>query len=126
MAVNLVATCGNNVNSAVVTSRAFGTVTLVPDHGRLKTSVTVPAGIRAGTYSVGLTCASGQVATSNLTVRHGTSSTPNPFVGPATGGGEMSASAGARLAVFGGIGAIVLGIGVWVVSAARRRSTLGG
>jgi hypothetical protein len=125
MAVNVVATCGNNANSAVVSSRAFGTVTLVPDHGRLKTSVTVPSGIRAGTYSVSLRCASGQVATSKLSVRNSASNTANPSVGPATGGGEMSASAGARLAVIGGSAAIGLGICVWVVSAARRRSTLG-
>ena len=50
----------------------------------------------------------------------------NPNVGPATGGGEMAASAGARIAIFGGLGAVALGIGVWIVSAVRRRSTIGG
>jgi hypothetical protein len=50
----------------------------------------------------------------------------NPNVGPATGGGEMAASAGARIAIFGGLGAVALGICVWIVSAVRRRSTIGG
>jgi hypothetical protein len=38
----------------------------------------------------------------------------------------MAASNGARIAIYGGLGAVVLGIVVWIVSAARRRPTIGG
>jgi hypothetical protein len=127
-AITVSATCGDNVNPAVVTSRVFGTVTLVPDKGKLHTSITVPANTRAGTYNVDLSCASGQTATSNFAVIHRATpaNTLNPTFGPATGGGEMAASTGARIAIFGGLGAVVVGIAVWIVSAVRRRPTIGG
>ena len=41
-AVELRATCGDNVNPAFVHSTAFGSVTLVPDNGVLTRNVTVP------------------------------------------------------------------------------------
>jgi hypothetical protein len=127
-AVTLSATCGDNVNPAIVTSQVFGTVTLVPDHGKLHTSITVPLTTKAATYNVNLSCASGQTTTSKFSVIRPTSppNTVNPNLGPATGGGEMAASGGARIAIFGGLGAVVLGIGVWIVSAVRRRTTIGG
>ena len=127
-AVTLSATCGDNVNPAIVTSKVFGTVTLVPDKGKLHTSITVPLTTKAGTYNVTLSCASGQTTTSNFSVIRPTSPphTVNPNVGPATGGGEMAASDGARIAMFGGLGAVVLGVVVWIVSAVRRRPTIGG
>jgi hypothetical protein len=127
-AVTLSATCGDNVNPAIVTSEVFGTVTLVPDKGKLHTSITVPLTTKAGTYSVNLSCASGQTATSKFSVIRPTTPphTVNPTVGPATGGGEMAASAGARIALFGGLGAVALGIVVWIVSAVRRRPPIGG
>jgi hypothetical protein len=127
-AVTLSATCGDNVNPAIVTSKVFGTVTLVPDKGKLHTSITVPLTTRPGTYNVNLSCASGQTTTSTFSVIRPTSPphTANPNLGPATGGGEMAASAGARIAIFGGLGAVVLGVVVWIVSAVRRRPTIGG
>lgn len=127
-AVTLSATCGDNVNPAVVTSTVFGTVTLVPDNGKLHTSITVPASTKPGTYNVNLSCASGQSVTSKFTVIHRSSPphTVNPTFGPATGGGEMAASNGARIAIFGGLGAVAVGLAVWIVSAVRRRPTIGG
>jgi hypothetical protein len=127
-AVTVSATCGDNVNPAVVTSKVFGTVTLVPDNGKLHTSITVPATTAPGTYNVSLSCASGQTTTSKFSVvDHLTPPrTVNPHLGPATGGGGMAASGGARIAIFGGLGAVALGIGVWIVSAVRRRPTIGG
>lgn len=126
-AVTLSATCGDNVNPAIVTSKVFGTVTLVPQKGKLHTSITVPLTTAPGTYSVNLSCASGQTAASKFSVIRPTSPphTVNPNLGPATGGGEMAASSGARIAIFGGLGAVVLGIVVWIVSALRR-PTIGG
>jgi hypothetical protein len=38
----------------------------------------------------------------------------------------MAASGGARIAIFGGLGAVVLGVVVWIVSSVRRRPTIGG
>ena len=127
-AVTLSATCGNNVNPAIVTSKVFGTVTLVPDNGKLHTSIVVPLTTKAGTYAVDLSCASGQTANSTFSVIRPTAPphTVNPNLGPATGGGEMAASGAARIAIFGGLGAVALGIGVWIVSAVRRRPTIGG
>jgi hypothetical protein len=126
-AITLSATCGDNLNPAIVTSKVFGTVTLVPDNGKLHTSVTVPSTTSPGTYTVNLSCASGQTAASTFSVTRPTSpDTVNPNLGPATGGGEMAASSGARIAIFGGFGAVALGIGVWLVSAVRRRPTIGG
>jgi hypothetical protein len=127
-AVTLSATCGDNVNPAVVTSTVFGTVTLVPDNGKLHTSITVPASTKAGTYNVNLSCASGQTATSKFAVIHRSAPphTLNPTFGPATGGGEMATSTGARIAVFGGLGAVVVGLAVWILSTVRRRPPTGG
>jgi hypothetical protein len=127
-AITVSATCGDNVNPAVVTSTVFGTVTLVPDRGKLHASITVPANTRPGTYNVDLSCASGQTSTSNFAVVHRAvpANTLNPTFGPATGGGEMAASTGARIAIFGGLGAVVVGIAVWIVSSVRRRPTIGG
>jgi hypothetical protein len=114
------ATCSDNVNPAVVTSAAFGVVSLVPDQGVLASSATIPATTSSGTYNVRLACASGQTSTARLTVINETQ-TPNPQIGPATGGGEMAAS-GARLVLFGGLGAILVGLGCWAVVLFRRRT----
>jgi hypothetical protein len=124
-AITIDATCGDNVNPAVVTSNVFGTITLVPENRRLRTSVTIPRQTVPGTYTATLSCASGQVATNKFSVLNGSQSAtpnPNPTIGPATGGGDMSATAGARLAMYGGLGAVGVGLLVWIVSAVRRRS----
>jgi len=124
-AITIDATCGDNVNPAVVTSNVFGTITLVPENRRLRTSVTIPRQTLPGTYTATLSCASGQVATNKFSVLNGSqpaTQNPNPTIGPATGGGDMSATAGARLAMYGGLGAVGLGLLVWIFSAVRRRS----
>ncbi|HEY7175722.1 MAG TPA: hypothetical protein VH442_12465, partial [Micromonosporaceae bacterium] len=70
-AVTISAICGDNANSAFVNSNVFGSITLVPDNGKLATNVTVPSGTKPGTYDVSLTCADGTVTNSKLTVlRH--------------------------------------------------------
>jgi hypothetical protein len=123
--VTISATCGDNANSAFVSSNVFGSITLVPDNGKLSTNVTVPTGTRPGTYDVSLTCADGNVAHSKLTVlSHAPLITPNPQIGPATGGGEMSASTMARLGIMAGIVTIIAGISFWIASARRRRSSI--
>lgn len=121
--VEIRATCGDNANPAFVRSSAFGSVTLVPSHGILEENVTIPGNTRSGTYRVSLSCASGQSSSANLTV---IGSRVNPTHGPHTGGGEMAASTGGRLTLLGGLGALVAGVGIWVLSAIRRRSPVRG
>src|SRR5215475_2175160 len=129
--VTVSAVCDDNVDPAEVSSRAFGSVTLQPAAGKLKTTVTIPGTTAAGTYAVRLVCADGQVANSSLDVTNGGATvpptpaehvTPNTNVGPATGGGELAASNGARLAAYGGIGAVVIGVVLWITAVRLRRS----
>jgi hypothetical protein len=114
------ATCADMLNPAYVSSRAFGSITLEPDHGFLMTAVTVPSSTESGTYTVSLNCASGGRSTASLTVLNGTK--PNPHHGPETGGGEMGSMSGARLVLLGGLGTILAGVGIALVSF-RRRAT---
>lgn len=118
--VELRATCGDNVNSAHVSSKAFGSVTLVPNHGILSDSVHIPPGTKSGQYAVNLACASGQRSTAQLAVIDG--SAPDHGNGPHTGGGEMAQSASGRVALAGGLGAIGIGILLWLMAGLRRRS----
>jgi hypothetical protein len=123
--ITISATCGNNANPAIVTSKVFGTITLLPSNGKLRTSVTVPISTAPATYDVSLTCADGTTTTNTLTVERNTPAfTPIPNIGPATGGGEMAASTGARIAAYGGLAAIGIGVVVWIAVARRRRRTL--
>lgn len=121
--IEIRATCGDNANPAFVHSGAFGSVTLVPNHGILRQNVTIPRGTRAGTYNVSLDCASGQHSTSTLTVIGGGF---NPTHGPHTGSGDMASTAGARVALTGGLAALVAGIGIWVTAGIRRRRPVRG
>jgi hypothetical protein len=88
------ASCGENANSATVSSPAFGSVTLQPVAGVLSTQVTVPATTPKGTYDVRLACPTGSQATTTLTVLgttlHG--QTPPAVPGPGTGGGFLARS----------------------------------
>ena len=118
--IEVSATCVDNLNSATVSSRAFGSITLVPDHGLLMTEVTIPSNTVSGTYTVSLSCASGGRSSSQLTVLNGAH--PNPHHGPDTGGGEMGSMSAAHLVLLGGIGTIAAGIGIWFVMALRRRT----
>lgn len=121
--VEVRATCGDNVNPAFVNSKAFGAVTLVPNKGVLSANVTVPSSTRSGTYTVNLSCASGQKASTKLDVIGG-GAPPNPNHGPRTGGGQMAAGMGGKLTLYGGLGAIALGLGLWLVLGVRRRTTV--
>src|ERR1700709_2209850 len=78
--IEINATCLDNLNTATVSSRAFGRLTLVPDHGLLMTEVTIPSDTVPGPYSVNLSCASGGHSSAELTVLNG--SHPNPHHGP--------------------------------------------
>lgn len=120
--IEIRATCGDNANPAFVNSRAFGSVTLVPSSGVLRADVTVPSGTPSGTYNVNLECASGQKSTAKLSVING--GHPNPHVGPQTGGGEMAASLGGSLVLYGGLAAVVAGLGLWIMSMVRRRTSV--
>jgi hypothetical protein len=121
--VEVRAICGDNVNPAFVNSRAFGAVTLVPNKGVLSANVTVPSSTRTGTYTVNLSCASGQKASTELDVIGG-GAPPNPNHGPHTGGGQMAAGMGGKVTLYGGLGAIALGLGLWLVLGVRRRTTV--
>lgn len=116
--IEVQATCVDNLNSAVVSSRVFGSITLLPDHGLLMAEVTIPSNTVSGTYTVSLVCASGGRSSSQLTVLNGAH--PNPHHGPDTGGGQMGSMSAAHLALAGGIGAIVAGLGIWLLVAFRR------
>lgn len=121
--VEIRATCGANKNPAVVRSDAFGSVTLVPSNGVLRTDVVIPPATKAGVYTVFLSCASGQGDATQLTVvNHGGSTThrPNPSVGPQTGGGQMSGTEAMRT-FYGGMAAALIGGIIWIVAAWRRR-----
>ncbi len=122
------ATCVDNLNSATVTSTVFGKLTLTPNHGLLMADVTIPLDTVSGTYTVFLSCASGGNSSAKLTVLNGARPNPNPNPnqnhGPDTGGGEMGSTSPAHLALFGGLGTIVAGLGIWLVMALRRRSSI--
>jgi len=120
--VELRATCADNVNPGYVSSAAFGSVTLEPDHGILMDTVTVPSHMTSGTYNVYLRCASGGSSTAKLTVLNGAK--PNPHHGPETGGGEMGSMTSAHLALVGGVGTLASGVGIMILMAVRRRSAV--
>jgi hypothetical protein len=116
------ATCSDMLNPAYVTSPAFGSITLEPDHGLLMADVTVPSDTPSGTYTVSLNCASGGHSSAKLTVLDG--SHPNPHHGPETGGGEMGSTTGAHLALLGGLGTLLAGAGIVLVAELRRRASV--
>lgn len=121
-AIELRATCADNVNPAFVSSRAFGSVTLRPNHGVLMATVIVPSDTAAGTYNVSLSCASGGRSSATLTVLG--RNQPNPRHGPATGGGEMSSMTGAHVALAGGLGTLLAGVGIVIMTGLRRRAAV--
>lgn len=125
-AVEVSATCSDNANPAHVTSNAFGSLTLSPQHGLLDHQVTVPASTAPGTYDVRLECASGARSSATLTVLGtGTAAKQrNTHLGPATGGGEMAGNTAGNVLVGGlvaaGAGALIL------IIALRRRPAMKG
>jgi hypothetical protein len=88
------ASCGENVNSATVSSTVFGSVKLQPVAGVLTTKVTVPPNTGKGTFDVRLTCPTGSTATTTLTVLAANvqGQAPPSARGPGTGGGFLAGS----------------------------------
>jgi hypothetical protein len=127
MQVSIHAMCDDLSKPAFVNSAAFGAVTLVPNTGALSAQVTVPSTTRSGKYSVTLSCSNGHNASTSLQVvgRGGATTTPpspNPTVGPQTGGGEMAANMGGKLLFYGGILAVVVGLALWLGLGVWRRA----
>jgi hypothetical protein len=122
--VGIHASCGEDLNPASVTSRAFGEITLTPYQGSrfLSGSATVPSNTRAGQYQVDLKCANGGRASAELFVL----GMARPTRGPDTGGGGTAGAGGGPAVpaplMFGGVGAAAFAAGVGLLLA-RRRST---
>jgi len=113
--VGITGSCGENVNDATVSSDAFDSkVTLTPMNGTLSATAVVPTTTAPQGYTVTLTCASGNTATTTLWVVDNTT----PSAAPATGGGGTAQRGGTLVAV--GLAVLLCG-GVVAVAAARRR-----
>jgi hypothetical protein len=136
--VKITANCGDNSNSATVTSIAFGTVTLLPQHTFMVGQVTVPPTAAAGTFAVDLTCKTGSTATTTLTVLGSNAVTPTApptmaTMGPHTGGGFLAnggsgsgsgSSSGSRTPqvwIASGVVAIGAAAGIAALTKRRRR-----
>jgi len=112
--VGITGSCGENVNTASVSSGAFTSpVTLTPTNGILSATTVVPDTTKAQGYTVALSCASGNAASTTLWVVNNAT----PSQGPATGGGGTAHPGGTVLAagIAALFGAVVVGFG------ARRR-----
>jgi hypothetical protein len=123
--VGINASCGEDLNPATVTSRAFGEITLNPYPGSrlLSGSATVPSDTEAGEYRVDLECANGATASAELFVL----GMAMPTRGPSTGGGGTAAAGPTdpdRLvpALLGGASAVALAAGLGLLLV-RRRTT---
>jgi hypothetical protein len=117
--VALRASCDDNLKSATVTSGLFGTVPVAPKFGFLTATVTVPAGTRAGDYTLDLHCpgAGTKVASSTLHVVAKVA----PARGPATGGGGMAPGRQAPVLIGGGLVVFAAGLVLGGLSLRRRR-----
>lgn len=111
------ASCPDNLAPAVVSSDAFGTVTVNPEYGFLTATVTVPADTPVGDHRVRLTCPGGASASSVLHVV----ARDRPSQGPATGFGGTAGNSGPAL-IGAGLAALAAGVGLGVVSLRRRRA----
>ena len=111
------ASCTDNLKEAIVSSPAFGTVTVKPSFGFLTATTRVPSNIQAGDYRVSLTCPDKQNATGTLHVVRRV----EPTRGPATGFGGAAPGQSAPLMIGGGAVAIAAGVGLALFSARRRR-----
>ncbi len=115
--VGITGSCGENVNTASVSSGAFTSpVTLTPVNGVLSATAVVPSTTKAQGYPVTLNCASGNAATSTLWVVNNTT----PSKGPATGGGGSSHDTGSTL-LAGGLAALLGAAALGIVARRRRR-----
>lgn len=115
--VGIRASCRDNTQPATVESDAFGTLTAQPQDGFLTAAALVPAGTKAGSFRVRLTCPVGPGASATLMVV----AAGNPSRGPATGfGGTAGQNPGGPL-LTGGLVALVVGA-VLALVALRQRS----
>ena len=125
--VKVTASCGDNSNSATVSSLAFGSMTLLPQASLLIGQALVPPGTAPGTFAVDVVCKTGSNATTTLTVI-GSNAVPaaptRGTMGPHTGGGYLatgghdSGSANPAAWIVGGVAAIGTAI---LISTRRRR-----
>lgn len=116
--VGISGSCGENVNTATVSSGAFPSpVRLAPSNGLLSATTVVPLSTVAQGYTVTLSCASGNTATTTLWVV----SNATPSHGPATGGGGTAHRGSEMLAA--GFAAL-LGAGALGFANRRRRREL--
>ena len=115
--VGLRASCPNNEQEAQAQSGAFGQVTLEPRFGFLTASVAIPANREARSYTVQLTCPTGQTASATVHVVRG----GRPTQGPATGFGGTAGGGTGGLLIGVGLAAIVGGIAVGLLGVRRRR-----
>lgn len=114
--VGITGSCGENVNTASVSSGAFTSpVTLTPTNGILSATTVVPATTKAQGYTVALSCASGNAASTTLWVVNNAT----PSQGPATGGGGTAHRGGTVLAA--GIAALFGSVAVGFSARRRRR-----
>ena len=128
--VALRADCGDNSVPAIVTSKAFGTVTVQPFVNMLTAEVDVPARTKEGGYDVNLACRSGSTATTTVWVGNkgtvGGKGTAGPSMGPHTGGGFLanrgrSGLTGPEIWLIGGAGALVAAGALGAITVRRRR-----
>jgi hypothetical protein len=124
--VAIKASCGDNSNSATVTSPAFGTLTVQPWNSLLFAEIDLPVTAPAGTHQVTVNCRTGASANTTLTVLGGAPGT----VGPHTGGGFLAHSqeTSTRRPVtwlVAGLGALLLAAAVRTVTIRRRRRLAG-
>jgi hypothetical protein len=118
--VTLRASCDQaNINQAMVDSQAFGRAVVRPNNGFLTGAVTIPGNQAPGTFDVNLTCPNGTSARTTLTVVN----MSKPTQGPATGGGGTAGGFSGPLVLASGLTVIVLGGGLWLLSARRRPET---
>src|SRR5262245_10770852 len=94
--VQIRASCVDNSASATVTSRAFGSTTVLPSNSVLFAEVTIPANAGAGRFDVTVTCRNGSTATTSLTimVTSATATQAPATRGPNTGGGYLARQGG--------------------------------
>ena len=83
------ASCVDNSVPASANAPFVGTVTLQPTAAYLQTELQVPPTTQAGKYTITLNCPNGSKATTSLTVTN-EPPTPQPVVGPHTGGGFLA------------------------------------
>jgi len=82
------ANCGDNANSATISSTVFGSQTLQSTNGVLTATVTVPPTAPAGQISIRLACPSGNQASTTITIIGASKGASVP--GPNTGGGFLA------------------------------------